>query len=233
MDLHKWGVTTSQGRASFTADHAFPRVLAFHGFMRTAGALLPWYDLIPDLGFVHLPGHNGAPEFAETSLACWIRGYREMLAAFPTPPLIIAESLGALIAMALPARAVIAVEPPLSTEHLWPVHRAIRRSRARGGVISAELEGLFDWPFHWVLNQIEAPTLVLAGTTPLLPERRVPEPPSVLTDDDFATYAAHPLVEAHRVAGGHTLLSDNPEGVMAAASAFMTRHGYLLRSPAD
>lgn len=202
-------------------------MLAFHGFQRRAGHLLAWREMIPDLGFVHLPGHNGAPEFAETSLACWITGYREMLAVFPAPPLIVAESLGALVAMALPARAVIAVEPPLSTQNLWPLHRLIQKKRDDGLVISAELEALFGQPFHWVLDEIAAPTLVLAGTEPLLPAREVNEQPSVLTDEDLAAYGAHPLVETHRVAGGHDLLSRNPQGVMAAAAAFMARHGYL------
>jgi pimeloyl-ACP methyl ester carboxylesterase len=189
--------------------------------------------LIPDLGLVHLPGHSDAPDFAETSLACWIRGYREMLAVFPAPPLIIAESLGAVIAMALPARAVIAVEPPLSTERLWSARLAIQMRRAEGLEISAELAAMFDQSFHWVLDQIQAPTLVLAGMETELSSPSLAAPPSVLTDEDFAAYAAHPLVEAHRVAGGHALLRQNPEGVMAAASGFMTRHGYLTRPPAD
>ena len=72
------GVTTTVGRASFSAENPFPRVLAFHGFQRRAGHLLPWREVIPDLGFVHLPGHNGAPDFTETSLACWITGYRRV-----------------------------------------------------------------------------------------------------------------------------------------------------------
>ena len=72
-----------------------------------------------------------------------------------------------------------------------------------------------------------AATLVLAGSEPLLPERKTPYEPSLLTDEDFAAYARHPLVEAHRIAGGHTLLDHNPDGVMAASRDFMLRHGYL------
>jgi hypothetical protein len=123
---------------------------------------------------------------------------------------------------------VIAVEPVLSVENLWPLHRTIRNARARGANISPELETLFSRSFHWALDRISAPTLLLGGAVPLLPERDVFPEPSLLTDEDFARYAAHPLVEeAHRIAHGHTLLDHNPEGVMTAAAGFMARHGYL------
>ena len=226
--MPNYRVKTAQGHVLWTAERQTPNVLLIHGFKRRAGQLGAWRDRIPDLGFVHLPGHSGFPPLAEVSLEAWIGGLREMLAvAFPTPPLIIAESLGAIVAMSLPARAVIAVEPLLSTDQLWPLRRTIQAARAQGIAIEPEMEALFDKPFTWVLDRISAPTLVLAGTEPLLPERKTPHEPSLLTEADFAAYAAHPLVEAHRIAGGHTLMDHNPDGVMAASRDFMIRHGYL------
>ncbi|HLZ74984.1 alpha/beta fold hydrolase [Phenylobacterium sp.] len=228
--LKNYTVVTGEGEIVFTATHPDPRVLMFHGFMRQANHVLHWRDLIEDIGFVHLPGHTFSPVLAETSIEGWIRAFREMTTIFSRPPLIIAESLGAIVAMSIPARAVIAVDPPLSVENLWPVQRAIRRARARGTQVSAELEAMFDAPFNWVLDRISAPTLLLAGTEPLLPERRIDRsPPSILTDDDFAAYAAHPMVESRRIEGGHDLLAANPEGVLAAAASFMARHGYPVR----
>lgn len=220
-------VTTGEGRVVFTAETATPRVLIIHGFKRRAEQLLPWRDRIPNLGFVHLPGHSGAPPFAEVSVEAWIRGLSEMMAIFPQPPLIIAESLGAIVAMSLPSRALIAVEPLLSTDQLWPLHRTIRNARARGVEIEPAMEALFDQPFNWALDRIGAPTLVLAGLEPLLPERATPHEPSLLDDKDFAAYARHPLAEAHRIPGGHTLLDHNRDGVMEASRDFMIRHGYL------
>lgn len=212
----------------FTAEGPKPHVLMIHGFKRQAGQLTPWRERIPGLGLMHLPGHSRAPELSELSLAAWIEGLRQVVAiAFPEPPLIIAESLGAVLAMNLPARALIAVEPLLSTDNLWPLRRTIRNARAKGVEIRPEEEALFDAPFHWVLDKIAAPTLVLAGDVPLLPERDVRPEPSLITDADFAAYAAHPLVEAHRIAGGHTLLDHNRDGVMAAAAPFMAKHGFL------
>jgi pimeloyl-ACP methyl ester carboxylesterase len=219
---------TGEGRVVFSAETATPRVLLIHGFKRQAGQLAPWRDRIPDLGFVHLPGHSGAPPFSDVSVEAWIRGLGEMIAlAFPEPPLIIAESLGAIVAMSLPSRALIAIEPLLSVDHLWPLHRTIRNARARGIQIEPAMEALFEKPFTWALERISAPTLVLAGDEPLMPERPVRREPSLLTDEDFAAYAAHPLVEARRIAGGHTLMDHNRDGVMAASRDFMIRHGYL------
>jgi pimeloyl-ACP methyl ester carboxylesterase len=226
--LRNYVAITAEGRAVFTAETASPRVLLIHGFKRQASQLAPWRDRIPDLGFVHLPGHSKAPPFSEVSVEAWIRGLREMIeAAFPEPPLIVAESLGAIVAMSLPSRALIAVEPLLSVDHLWPLHRTIRDARARGIEIEPAMEALFEKPFAWTLERIAAPTLVLAGDEPLLPERPVRREPSLLTDQDFAAYAAHPLVEARRIAGGHTLMDHSREGVMAASRDFMIRHGYL------
>jgi hypothetical protein len=226
--LKNFVVETPQGKVVFTAETQTPRVLLIHGFRRIANQLLPWRELVPDLGFVHLPGHNGAPALSEVSVRAWIESLTHMMQVFPTPPLLIAESLGATVALCLPSRALIAVEPILSTHQLWPLWRQIENGRARGLEIGPEYEALFAEPFHWVLDRIRAPTLVLAGREPLMPERDVR--PSLLSDEDFAAYASHPQVEARRIGGGHVLLDFNREGVMRASAGFMRRHGYL---PAD
>ena len=233
MGLRNYWIKSDKGYVVFSANSSSPRVLLIHGFKRQAMQLGGWGELIPGLGFVHLPGHSGTPKLTEVSIEAWIEGFRAMVAALPQPPLIIAESLGAIVALSIPSRAVIAVEPLLSVDQLWPLHRTIRRARARGDEIDPELEGLFEEPFTWVLERINAPTLVLAGDEPLLPERPTLREPSLLTDKDFEAYARHPLVEAHRIAGGHTLMGHNPQGVLEASRTFMIRHGYLDPTGAD
>ncbi len=225
--MQHFAYLTSEGKAVVTAERPAPNVLLIHGFKRRAQQVAGWADRVPDLGFLHLPGHSGAPEFSEVTLEAWTRGFREMIAKFPQPPLIIAESLGAMVAMSLPCRALIAVEPLLSTDQLWPLHRTIRIARSKGIVIEPALEALFEKPFDWAPGRISAPTLVIAGQEPLLPEREVYPEPSLLTDEDFGVYARHPLVEAVRIPGGHSLLDTNPNGVAAASRDFMIRHGYL------
>jgi hypothetical protein len=226
--VQTYGFTTSVGRAVFLSPPGPPpRAFAIHGFKRGIKPLLPWADAIPGLAFLMLPGQNGAPAFSEVSVEVWAQGFAELMTALPAPPLIFAESLGAVVAMSVPSRAVVAVEPLLSVDHMWPLRRTIERARARGDVIEPELEAVFETPFTWVLDRISAPTLVLAGDEPLLPERQTPREPSLLTDGDFAAYAGHPLVEAHRIGGGHSLLDHNPAGVLAAARPFMLEHGFL------
>lgn len=225
--LKNYRTRTDHGIVVYSAERQSPRVLIIHGFKRRAGRLLPWAERIPDLGFVHLPGHSGAPAFETVSVKAWAEGIQAMVQTFPEPPLIIGESLGAIVAMSVSARAVVAVEPLLSSNHLWPLRRTIRAARARGMTISAEDEAIFNSSFEWVLEKISAPTLLLAGAMPLLPERDVWPEPSLLTDEDFATYARHPLVEARRIPGGHSLLDTHRDGVMAAAADFMTEHGFV------
>lgn len=220
-------VDTSVGRATWGADVPFPRVLLIHGFLRRADGLAHWRERIPGLGFLYLPGHSGKPDFAEASVEVWLRGLREALDRFPEPPLIIAESLGAVIAMGLPYRALVAVEPLLSTDQLWPLRLTFEAGRALGADVGLAREGLFAKPFTWTLEQISAPTLVIAGAEPLMPEREMAFAPSVLTDADFEAYARHPQVEAIRIPGGHNLLDREPDAVMAAARPFMVQHGYL------
>jgi len=227
MGLTNYRTKTPRGVVVYSAEQEAPHVLIIHGFKRRADQLLPWAERIPGLGFLHLPGHSGAPEFEEVSVQAWAEGVQVVVESFPQPPLILAESLGAVVAMSVSARAVIAVEPLLSADNLWPLYRTIRNARARGLTISAADEALFNSSFEWVLDRISAPTLLLAGTTPLLPEREVWPEPSLLTDEDFERYARHPLVEAHRIRGGHGLLDKSRDEVMAASAGFMAQHGFL------
>jgi hypothetical protein len=225
--LETYLIDTPRGTVSLTAENRRPAVLMIHGFKRRADQLLDWRERIPGLGFVHLPGHGGAPPLDEVSVRAWVDALSVMMDLLAEPPLIIAESLGAVVALALRARAVVAVEPVLSTHQLWPLRRTIDSARARGMQIEASDEALFAEPFDWVLETISAPAMVLAGAMPLLPERDVRPEPSLLTNEDLLRYAAHPCVEAaFRLPGGHGLLIQNPEGVMAAAGPFFARHGW-------
>lgn len=204
-----------------TADASQVDVVMIHGFKSSAKALYPWKDFIPNVGFFHLPGHGGAEEVGEVSVKAWIAALRHLVERLDKPPLIIAESLGAVVAINLPARALVAIEPVLTTDKLWPVHRRIRKAQSLGWDIGPDYIALFDQSYEWVLDKISVPTLVIAGQDPLLPEREVSPEPSLLTDEDYDRYATHPLVTALRIPGGHTLLDHNRDGVLAAIRPFM------------
>lgn len=225
--LQSYRVETPLGPVFYKGETSAPKVLMIHGFMREPLGLYAWRERIPGVGFVHLPGCGGATDLTEVSLQAWIASLDAMMARFPTPPLLIGESLGAVIAMSVRSRAVIAIEPLLSIHKLWPIHATLRQFRTRGVVIPTGHDRLFDDPLHWVLERIRSPTMVIAGDEPLLPPRDMDEAPSLLSDEDFATYAAHPLVQAQRISGGHNLLDHHPDGVMTSTEAFMRDHGYL------
>lgn len=216
-------IHTRRGRVVFTGKTAEPTILLAHGFARGASWLHGWIDRLPGLAIMRLPGHDGVPELDEISVEAWIEAWQEALGRLPGPHFLIAESLGAVVAMCLPAKAVVAVEPLLSVDQIWPQRRSME---AAGSRVPPAYAALFDHPFDWVLERISAPTLVLAGTEPLLPERPIRTAPSLLTDADFDRYAAHPKVQALRIAGGHTLLDENPDTVQALAARFFEQHGW-------
>ena len=224
--LQSYQVSTPRGPVYLQAQNLRPHILMIHGFMRHPAMLEHWCHLIPDLGFINLPGHGGAGDLDEVSLQAWIEGLDAIIDVLEgPPPLLIGESLGAIAALGMRARAVIAVDPVLSTHQLWPQSAFFKKMRARGEPVRPDFEALFDTPFHWILERIRVPTLVLAGDVPLLPQRTGVRLPSLLTDEDLALYAAHPLVEAMRIPGGHNLLDKNPQGVLEAAGPFIARHG--------
>lgn len=221
--MPNYSITTSRGPVVFNADAPWPKVVAVHGFRRSIRDLFWWRSRLAGVGFLNLPGHGKAPELDEVSMAAWIDAWTQALRQWPDPPVIIAESLGAILAMSVPARGVVAVEPLLSVDNLWPQRVVIDMAARRGEPIDARYTALFDEPFDWVLDRISTPTLLIAGDEMLLPQRRLPRAPSLLTDDDFNAYAAHPLVEAHRIPGGHALMDDNPDAVVAMTEAFLQR----------
>ena len=224
--LRSFRFETLSGPIFYKAETETPRVLMIHGFKRSPAHLYSWRPRIPGLGFIHLPGHDGAAELNARSVPVWTAAIGELTSALGAPP-ILAESLGAVVAMGVEARALVAIEPLLSTQEVWPLRATARLMLTQGVDLRAEIHDLFGEPFHAVLAQLKKPTLVLAGDIPLMPPRMVDYSPSVLTDADFAAYAAHPMVEARRLPGGHSLFDENPDGVMAAAADFMGRHGFL------
>ena len=211
------------GPIFYSAPTPQPKTLMVPGFMRKMADVRRWEQVFPDLGFLHLPGQDGAPLVQETSLQAWAVAFGELLSHFKSPPCLIGESLGAVLALCLPNRRVLALEPLLSVDGLWPLRREIFEAKRRGVEIKPELESLFNDPFDWVLTRISTPTLVLAGSDPLQPERDYRRPPSLLSEADLMRYAAHTLVDARRIPGGHTLLDTSPAEVAREALPFLSQ----------
>jgi len=228
--MQNFAINTQRGRVVFTGRTAQPRILLTHGFARSVRPLQGWIERLPELAIMRLPGHDGAPELNEVSVEAWIEAWQEALERLPGPHYLIGESLGAMVAMCLPAKAVVAVDPLLSVDQIWPQRRFMESA---GDWLPPAYVALFDHPFDWVLERITAPTLVLAGIEPLLPERPTRKAPSLLTDADFDRYAGHPQVEALRIVGGHTLLDENPNIVQVLAERLFKRHGWQPQLQAE
>ena len=124
-----------------------------------------------------------------------LRGVREALSGAPAPRLVLGESLGGLLALCLPYRAV-AIDPPLRTHNLWPVKILLERPAAR--------------PFRAALAEVFAPGQdytpliqggdVIAGDTPLMPPRYMDSLPSL-----FEPEIAPASLRVHQLAGGHMI----------------------------
>lgn len=216
-----FSIDTPAGRIWYIADRPTPPVMLLHGFLREPHALLSLRDVAPDAGAFALPGHEGADVLSPISMRTWVDAFSSALSTWPAPPLLIGESLGGTLALALPAKGVLALDPPISTHHLWSVQVGVRRVIESGGDLSGVLD-VFSESFSWVLDRISAPSVVLASDEPLLPPRNAERAPSVLDDGDFAALASHPKVQAYRVAGGHALIDDNPTEVVAALRCMLS-----------
>ena len=70
--LKSYQVSTPRGPVYLQAQNLRPHILMIHGFMRHPAMLEHWCRLIPDLGFINLPGHGGAGDLDEVSLQAWI-----------------------------------------------------------------------------------------------------------------------------------------------------------------
>ena len=134
MDMTNYWVRTCRGQIVMTAETRTPNVLMIHGFGRKAYQLFGWRDRIPGLGFVHLPGHSGPATLDANSFEVWVEGFTHLMSIFPKPPLVIAESLGAMLAMCVPTTAMIAIDPVRSTDQLWPLRRAVNDAVVRSPI---------------------------------------------------------------------------------------------------
>jgi Alpha/beta hydrolase family len=192
-----------------------PVALLLHGAFRAPLAMTPLLPALDgsDVVFVTLPGHAGAPALTATALTVWIAALTEAVEALfqGRRVLAVGESLGGLLAMALPVEAAVAFEPIQQTGKLWPISDRLEDRGRRGLATSGPfIEMLRNQDYRWLGSKVTARTAVVAGSDPLLPRRPVKRDPSLLDDDDLTLLAANPMIRTTRIAGGHVLLVDNP-----------------------
>jgi pimeloyl-ACP methyl ester carboxylesterase len=189
------------------------------GFARSAQMLEHWTKLLPaDVRVFDLPGHAEEPAARVLTLEGLADQYMDRI---PQGALIVGESLGGLISLAMAPRGyhAVAFDPPLSTAKQWVIHQNVpplvtRNPSAKwlpgfaaaflGVMPNGEVEERNYWP---VLDALTSP--------PLWPRRSTETAPSVIDDIDAYNLERHPQVRFRRIAGQHTLLSDSVDEVRA------------------
>jgi pimeloyl-ACP methyl ester carboxylesterase len=186
-----------------------------------------WPDVIPEhlqgvsVVTAQLPG-NHCPHLLTHSVGVYAAAYGQVLARLGRPAIVVGNSIGALVAMAMRApniRAILALEPPLHTAKLWPLVASFRRKLADHpddarlaefiwnvfGISAATVE---DRDYSDLVARVSTPTIVLAGEEPLLPHRDLRILPSLLDDADRQVLRSHPRMQIWQVPGvGHNLVN--------------------------
>lgn len=211
-------IDTRLGRTVFLGVRdARPLCVVFHAAFRDAKDLLHLVDRLSEYSilFAKLPGH-GAPFLDAVGVDPWVDAYSEAVSAL-NPQLVIGESVGALIALAMPAPRVVAIEPFFEPAKLWPLQQFLQRARAAGRELYKPFCDAMFTGTHWpVLGRITAKTLVIAGDEPLFPVREAARYPSFLLDSDLACFQ-----ETVRIPGGHALLDYNVLGCTQEIRAWL------------
>ena len=197
--------------------------------------------------FVILPGAGRGP----ADFAAWrgVQVFRYPLASnlaaivehcarvIPADAVVVGESVGGLIALALAGRGfrAVAIDPPLTTQKQWAVQYAVRTQTARllpEDPFHAHIEGLLgvmrdgslqERVYYPLLNRITAPVDIITGDVPLWPYRGAGLNAACCIDDvDRYVLAAHPMVKLHEIDGPHALMDSRPAACRKVIEAALT-----------
>jgi hypothetical protein len=231
------------------ADSVRPLVFALPSSLSTPenfAALHERIELLADMCVMTLP-IGAAYDLAAHTVEGLAALVGELLESrYPDRPVVLlGVSIGAVIALGVRARSlarIVAVEPPLVTEGLWPVlgafgeHlRAVRDPlsdayiSATFGVSQAEVVGR---DHRWVLDGLNVPVDAVLAGEPLEPQRAVARHPSLVGEAERRRLAATPGVRLHVVPGtGHNVIG---QAVTAAEEIVLEAcHRASAQLPAD
>lgn len=209
-----------------------PLLFMIRGAFPNAAQLADLGGNFPDADFAwcDLPGMH-SPFFAESSVAAFAAGIDEVLqTAFPERRVsILGLSIGGVVALHLKSsivRSVLAIDPPLTTDGLWPMHRWLLSNPA---LLTGQLG---DWVWNvfgvrpgqgWKRDYRAAirgprpPTEVLFASDSLQPVRRLERIPSLVGEGDRAAYLAQPSIRTTIVPGtGHDIPAAGLDAILAA-----------------
>jgi len=181
--------------------------------IKTAAVVGPDWDAV----VMRLPG-NGTPALAETSIAAWARAVGELVEATfaGRPVVLVGLSVGALVALGVRSplvRRVLAIEPPLVMEKLWPMARALRMRWRDDPAARPFIEAVFgvteaaiEPRTYFDLFEGAPPVEVMFGEVALYPQRPLERFPSFVDEAERGWLAARPGVAVHVAPGaGHNI----------------------------
>lgn len=218
-----------------------PLILLLHGAFEKHKKLLPWSELWRasyDVALADLPGHGQSDPPSPVSMGAYIDELRWLVGTHfvQRRVVIVGDSFGGLLGIALgndptPNLAgAAALDPLLATAKQWSIMDLIPRvldGQPEGGfrrAFAANVMGMAQTPpedrrYHFYIEGVRVPAIVLAGAEPLGVRRDVTGPS--LLDDDDRRFLTERLKLAVIPGVGHQLVLQRPAETFAAAEAFV------------
>lgn len=167
----------------------------------------------------HLPGNHGPPPRTH-SVAAYAAAFANALDQIGRPAIACGASVGGLVALAMRSpwiRGVVALDPPLRTGDLWPLHNDFQNRLRRApddAALHAFLDNVFgvsadrieDRSYLGLLDTLETPTTVAFAEAPLLPRRQLNGIPSLVGEEERQVLRRNPRIKTYQVNGtGHNI----------------------------
>lgn len=203
-----------------------PLVVAIHGAFAAHRPRFADLEAVLPVSVVSgwMPG-QGQPRLSDTSVESFAAAYSAAVAQLSRgrPVVVCGESAGALVALAMGAERVIALDPPLRTEKLWPLIPFFRERLAADpsqteflwsvfGVSADELE---PRDYRYLLDR---PAHVIIGDAPLYPEGTLPDgAPSLVDEPERALMRSMPNIRLTVAPGAGHVIPGNAPGVFVQA----------------
>jgi pimeloyl-ACP methyl ester carboxylesterase len=211
-DIWLWG-----DRARFESDA--PVILVIAGVYGRPDAF--WFRMqarMPQAAVfaAQLPGHL-CPRLSKISIEAFADafGYVIEVAFGGRPVLVCGESIGGTVALALPNPGIyrVALDPPLRTEHLWPLRDLLTKMYSTNTSSRPFLESIFGFDGQSLgaidyMPLVKRHARVVMGAVPLMPEREFPKGlPSLVGEPEREFLASLPYIRTTTVNNaGHVMV---------------------------
>jgi pimeloyl-ACP methyl ester carboxylesterase len=186
-------------------------------------ALLPEVDIYA----AQLPGYE-CPALVATSIGVWAAAFSHAAQeVFGDRPLVIVgESLGALVAMAMRVpsiRWLLLLEPPLVTGGLWPLVEPLRQKARDDPSAKQVVENVFGYlpdeiasrDYRHLLAELSRPAVIVIGDDLLGEPRPFEWMPSLVQEPERVLMRDHPkVVTVHFIGAGHDVFGRGPAEVL-------------------